>query len=167
MRPMGLSTGSLAYGDFRRALKILENKMTAAVELSALRERELAPLINELDSIDLSSFKYISVHAPSKFGEAHDEEIIPLLKRVTERGWPIVVHPDVIRDVSAWDSFGEFLLIENMDKRYPLGRTADELIKIFARLPKAGLCFDAGHCRQVDQTMNESYLVLKEFGKRL
>ncbi|MGI0084760.1 MAG: hypothetical protein ACREBQ_06730, partial [Nitrososphaerales archaeon] len=66
MRPIGFSTGALAYGDFRRALDILQGKRIAAIELSALRETELAPLIGALDSLDLSAFTYISVHAPSK-----------------------------------------------------------------------------------------------------
>jgi hypothetical protein len=54
-----------------------------------------------------------------------------------------------------------------MDKRNNCGRTARELSEIFAKLPQAGLCFDIGHCRQVDPTMNESYLILRAFGERL
>ncbi len=167
MRQIGFSTGALAYADFRLGLRILRNKVTTAVELSALRERELAPLVGALDSLDLSHFTYISVHAPSKYERAREREITGLLKSVAKRGWPIVLHPDAIYDFSAWETFGSLLLIENMDKRYPTGRTASELSQAFSKLPRAGLCFDAGHCRQVDPTMNESYLILKEFGRRL
>jgi sugar phosphate isomerase/epimerase len=59
------------------------------------------------------------------------------------------------------------LLIENMDKRNNCGRTQRELDEVFAKLPQAGLCFDIGHCRQVDPTMNEAYLILRAFRDRL
>lgn len=167
MRPIGFSTGALAYSDFRRGLEILRGKQTNTIELSALREAELAPLVGALDSLDLSLYSYISVHAPSKYDQGHEAEIVALLRTVASRGWRIVLHPDVIHDVAAWDSFGSLLLIENMDKRNNYGRTAGELSDIFEKLPQAGLCFDIGHCRQVDPTMNESYLILREFGNRL
>lgn len=168
MRPIGFSTGALALSDFRLGLKILRGKSVWAVELSALRENELAPLIDALDSLDLSKFKYISLHAPSKFEQAREEEIIDLLKSVVQkRGWPIVLHPDTIYDFSAWQVLQNFLLIENMDKRNPMGRTTNELSEVFDKLPLAGLCFDIGHCRQVDPTMNESFLILRMFGRRL
>jgi hypothetical protein len=167
MRPIGFSTGALAYGDFRRGLAILQSKRAKVVELSALRENELAPLIGALDSLDLSRFTYISVHAPSRYEPSHERGIIDLLKNVANRRWPIILHPDAVHDFSAWDVFRDLLFIENMDKRNQMGRTAQELFAIFTKLPHAGLCFDLGHCRQVDPTMNEAYLILRDFGTRL
>jgi hypothetical protein len=167
MRRIGFSTGALARGDFRRGLEILRGKRASAVELSALRDHELAPLVGSLDSLDLSSYKYVSFHAPSKFEARREKDVIGLLHKVAKRGWPIVLHPDTIHDFSGWRSFGDLLLIENMDKRYVSGRTARELVDVFEKLPSAGLCFDSGHCRQVDPTMNESYLILRDFAKKL
>jgi hypothetical protein len=167
MRPIGFSTGALAYSDFRLGLKILQDQGTKLVELSALREAELAPLLAALDSLDLSQFSYVSVHAPSKYEPKREPEIVRLLGKVADRGWPIVLHPDPICDFSLWDTFGDLLLIENMDKRNRTGRGAQELKEIFANLPRAGLCFDVGHCRQVDPTMNEAYLILRAFPDRL
>jgi len=167
MRPIGFSTGALAYGEFRHGLAVLRGKHTVTIELSALREKELAPLVNSLDSLDLSAYTYISVHAPSKFEKEREPEIVSLLSAVASRGWRIVLHPDAIRDAALWNAFGHLLLIENMDKRNNCGRTARELSEIFAKVPQAGLCFDIGHCRQVDPTMNEAYLILQAFGDRL
>jgi hypothetical protein len=167
MRIMGFSTGALAYGDFRRALDMLKNKKTTAVELSALREHELAPLVDALDLLDLSDFKYVSVHSPSSFDKAHESEVVALLGKVVARNWPIVVHPNTIYTPSKWNSFAGLLLVENMDKRSVEGRTALELSALFTALPRAGLCFDAGHCRQVDSTMNEAYAILSQFRNRL
>jgi len=59
------------------------------------------------------------------------------------------------------------LLIENMDKRKPVGRKALDLERLFWQFPKAGLCFDIGHARQVDPTMTEAQLILESFGDRL
>jgi len=167
MRPIGFSTGALAYGDFRRGLDILHDKLTSTIELSALRENELSPLVAALDTLDLAAYTYISVHAPSRYDPDHETDIVQLLGKVAQRGWRIVLHPDAIHDVAIWGSFGPLLLVENMDKRNGCARTARELSSIFAKLPEAGLCFDIGHCRQVDPTMNESYLILRAFGDRL
>lgn len=167
MRSIGFSTGALAFSDFQAGLQILRANRIDTVELSALRESELIPLVDALDSLDLSSFKYISFHAPSKYGKFRETEVISILRKVATRNWPIVLHPDVIQDFSAWRSFGQILLIENMDKRNVCGRTVAELADIFVKLPQAGLCFDLGHCRQVDPTMSESRLILREFGSRL
>jgi hypothetical protein len=167
MRIIGFSTGALAYGDFRRALEILKNKGTRAVELSALREHELGPLVGALELLDLSRFKYISVHSPSSFEKARESEVIRLLTRIVDRGWPVVVHPNTIYTPSKWNELGRLLLLENMDKRSSEGRTAKEMAVLFSRLPQARLCFDAGHCRQVDSTMNEAYAILSQFRRKL
>lgn len=45
MRPVGFSTGALAYSDFRRGLAMARTAVCAAVELSALRQPELFPLL--------------------------------------------------------------------------------------------------------------------------
>jgi hypothetical protein len=167
MRRFGFSTGALARGNFRKALEMLGLKTIGAIELSALREHELQPLIDALESIDVSRFSYVSVHAPSKYDRSLEKEIAGKLQNVAKRGWPVVLHPDTIHDFAVWESFGGRLLIENMDKRYATGRTVAELATIFDRLPQAGLCFDVGHCKQVDPTMNESFAILREFGTRL
>jgi len=45
MRPLGFSTGALAKGDFRAGVEIQRSLGTTAVELSALRDSELPPLL--------------------------------------------------------------------------------------------------------------------------
>lgn len=65
---IGFSTGSIAFDDVRRGLAIATHARTSAIELSALREAELDPLLDLLDRIqnELKAFAYISFHAPSK-----------------------------------------------------------------------------------------------------
>jgi hypothetical protein len=167
MRPIGFSTGALAFSNFRQGLRLVMERNLRVVELSALRYAELAPLVEALPSLDLSRFRYVSVHAPSKFDRGQEGEVIRLLHQVAANRLPIVLHPDTICDFSRWKQFGSLLLIENMDKRCLTGRTVDELEVAFSRLPEAGLCLDVGHSRQVDPTMNESLSILKQFGSRL
>jgi hypothetical protein len=167
MRKIGFSTGALAYSDFRKALKMLEKHSTLAVELSALRKHELLPLLDALDTIDLRKFSFVSVHAPSDVSKDDEAFLVKLLGSVTQRGWPVVVHPDSIHDPACWHVLGSLLCIENMDNRKPIGRNRDELSSLFDKLPDASLCLDLGHSRQIDPTMGEARLILRYLGGRL
>lgn len=167
MRPIGFSTGALAYADFRRGLAMTRNAGCVAVELSALRQPELFPMLESLESLDLAGFDHISIHAPSQFEATWEAVAWDRLREECWRNWPIIVHPDALLDFSLWREFGNLLCVENMDKRKPIGRTARELGRIFEQLPEASFCFDIGHARQCDPTMTEAYLILREFGARL
>jgi hypothetical protein len=166
-RPIGFSTGALALSDFRRALAILRPRGLQAVELSALRDRELGPLLEALGTLDLSGYSYISFHAPSAFQTLPERDVSRMLRSLLARRWPIIIHPDILEDCSAWDGFGEWLCVENMDKRKPVGRTVAELEPIFARFPQASFCFDVGHARQVDPSMTQAALLLRKYAGRL
>ena len=166
-RFIGYSTGALAKSDFRQGLNLLRQHGIGAVELSALRDTELVPLLESLDSLDLSFASYISFHGPSRFETLSEQEVAERLRTLLPRGWPIIIHPDAVTDPHAWHGFGEWLCVENMDKRKPVGRTVEELQTIFHRFPDASFCFDIGHARQVDPTMGQATLILRFFGDRL
>ena len=167
MRSIGFSTGALAYGHFRDALGMLMPLNVEAVELSALRDHELGPLMAALPTLDLRRFRYISVHVPSKLASTTERDLVAALAPCLEREIPVVLHPDIIRDASLWRSFGNLLCVENMDKRKPAGRTADELDTFFDLLPEAAFCLDIAHARQIDPTMGEAREMLRRFGRRL
>lgn len=167
MRAIGFSTGALARGDFAKALQMLAGKNVNAVELSALRQEELAPLVKQLDRLDLGAFTYIAFHAPSAMEPAFEKVALELLSQVVPRKWPIIVHPDAMHHPTDWGRLGDCLCIENMDKRKPIGQTAKDLPSIFETLPNASLCFDIGHARQVDPTMGEASAILRLFGERI
>lgn len=167
MRPIGFSTGALAYADFRRGLEMVSRQGLSTIELSALRQHELIPLLDAVPTLDLSAFQYISIHAPSQYDPGWEGVLWDRLHSEAWRGWPIIVHPDAISDFGLWRELGPSVCIENMDKRKPIGRTADELAEVFEELPAATLCFDIGHARQLDLTMTEAYLILREFASRL
>jgi len=168
MRPIGFSSGALAYADFRRGVGMLLDKDIHCLELSALREYELDPLLDSLDELNLAQFEYVAIHAPSGFSPEREKLIVDRLAEVVlPREWPVILHPDAVHNADLWRRLGRFLCIENMDKRKPIGRTADELAQVFNRFPEATLCFDIGHARQVDTTMTEAYLILTSYRDRL
>jgi hypothetical protein len=167
MRPIGFSTGAVAKGDFSSALENLRPYHLQAVELSAIRLPELEVLVRSLSQLDLTGYDFVSFHAPSKFEPAEEPWVIEQLAKVAHQGIAVVVHPDVILDPSPWCQFGQVLLLENMDKRKPVGRTARDLEELFAGFPDARFCFDIAHARQVDPTMIEARLILERFAGRL
>ena len=61
MQPIGFSTGALALSDFRGALELLNGQPVNAIELSAIREPELVPLLRSLHHLDLSRFNKLFV----------------------------------------------------------------------------------------------------------
>src|SRR5258707_14023602 len=121
-RLIGYSTGALAKGDFALGLEMLRQHSIPVVELSALRDTELLPLLESIKTFDLSFASYVSFHAPSRFEVHTEREVAQLLQALLPRRWPIILHPDVIVDFAYWAGFGEWLCIENMDKRKHVGR---------------------------------------------
>ena len=169
MRLIGYSTGALAGGDVSGALAMLVGCGADAVELSALREAELPALVARAGEIArlVAHFGHVSVHAPSRFSVESEPGIVAMLRDLVRRGWPVVVHPDVVHTPELWKPLGSMLWIENMDKRKPIGRTALELAEVFRMLPEAGLCFDVAHARQVDPSMVEAFRILRMHGQRV
>jgi hypothetical protein len=167
LRPIGFSTGALAFSDYRRGLQMIQASHIRVVELSALREGELQPLLSGLGLLDLATFDYVSFHAPSSLEKLSEEQATAMLRQLLPRRWPIIVHPNAIQNRGLWQGFGEWLCIENMDKRKPIGRTVAELEPFFEAFPDASFCFDIGHARQVDPTMSEAALMLGRFRHRL
>ena len=53
MGTIGFSTGSLALGDVRTALEVLNLRCTGAVELSALRMHELQLMLESIPQLHL------------------------------------------------------------------------------------------------------------------
>lgn len=174
MRPIGFSTGALAKGDFRRglALQRAHQPRVCAVELSALRDHELAPFCEAVREggaaleRELEGFDYVSVHAPSKLGTLSERELFEQLRELPPQ-WPIVAHPEILLTPAWWRQLGPRLCLENMDNRKTTGRNAAEMRAMFREYPEATFCLDVGHARQIDPTMAVALHMLLEFGERL
>jgi len=89
---------------------MLQAHHVKVVELSALRIEELEPLVTALPSLDLHSFSYVSIHAPSRFAREDEPRVVEALSGAGK--YPVVVHPDILFTPSLWRSMGNRLLIE-------------------------------------------------------
>jgi hypothetical protein len=167
--PLGASTGYMAEdrGDWEALVERALATSSFAVELAALSERELPGLRAYLDSAPTLPFHYLSVHAPVKHRLAGEAELVDQLAALPPWVDAIVVHPDVIDDVSLYRRLGSALVLENMDPRKSAGLTAGELEPLFAALPEAGFCFDIAHAAAVDQSLEEAHRLLDRFCGRL
>lgn len=168
MRPIGFSTGALAKGDFMRGLDLMKQLggQARAVELSALRDHEIEPLVTAAAGLDLSQFRYVSVHAPSRLGKLSERQIFELLTQLP-RHWTLVAHPEILVTPALWRGLGPQLCIENMDIRKTSGRNAAELCDLFEVYPRASFCLDVGHAKQIDPTMAVALKMIFEFSPRL
>lgn len=166
-RSIGFSTGAIGNHDVVQGITATRALGCRVIELSVLRDQEFAGFMEHLGQLDLREFDYCSVHAPGKFQEAREQEIILELSRVAQRTWPIVLHPDAIHRALAWRWLGPAVLIENMDSRKPTGQSAISLGQWLQELPGAGWCFDIGHAFQVDSTGQLARDLLNQHGGRL
>lgn len=162
---IGFSTGALALGNLESGIKTALDSDCDAIELSILREKEFFNFIKIFNLVQdlIKPFKHVSVHLPSKLETITEKELLAF----SFNNLPLVVHPDIIQDFSIWRALKEQVLIENMDKRKPIGQTKLHLNKIFNELPEAKLCFDIGHAYQIDKSMKEAGNILSSFQDRL
>ncbi|MCW2995563.1 MAG: hypothetical protein JWQ18_3058 [Conexibacter sp.] len=167
--PVGASTGFLVEdrGDWPRLAARAAALSPFTAELAALSETELPGLASYLAHDASLPFRYVSVHAPSKDLRMSESKLVDTLARLPTIVDAIVVHPDVIDDVTEYRKLGARLVLENMDSRKGGGRTADELVPYFAALPAAGLCLDVAHARDVDPTLAGAHDLLDRYAVRL
>ena len=167
--PLGASTGYMEERreDWGALVAEALDTSTFAAELAALSEDELPGLEAFLAGMPELPFAYLSVHAPVKHMRMPEEELVARLARLAPVVDAIVVHPDAIEDVRAYEALGSCLVLENMDARKPTGRTVAELAPYFAALPEAGLCLDVAHVGSVDGTLAEGERLLDAYAGRL
>ncbi len=166
MRRYGFSTGALAKGDVEHGLRLQKGRCKA-VELSALREHEIDEILEALPRLCLSEFEFVSFHAPSKLVNLSEQDLIQKLLPISDFIDGIIVHPDIMNDLQAWQALGTKLWIENMDQRKAVGRTFEELWPFFEALPLARFCFDVGHAHQIDPAQLLARKLIKAFASRL
>ncbi len=167
--PTGCSTGYMEWlrGDWDAQVAEARSLSPFAVEISALSERELGSLTEYMHSSPKMPFLYVSIHGPSKHREIPEDQLVVALAELGMWVDAIVMHPDTIDDPAPYRLLGRKLVLENMDARKEIGRTAEELIPFFEQLPEAGFCFDIAHAWSIDNTMSVGGDLLDAFRERL
>ncbi|HWI21489.1 MAG TPA: hypothetical protein VNT22_02640 [Baekduia sp.] len=165
---VGASTGYLEpRGDWDPLIARAAAISPFAVEFAALAEPELAPLEDWLSQRAAVGFRYVSVHAPVKERQMPEAELVARLAALPAYVASVVLHPDVIGDVSLYAALGRRAVIENMDGRKPRGQSVGDLQPLFDALPAAGFCLDVAHVSGVDPSMRLGDELLDAFGSRL
>jgi hypothetical protein len=167
--PLGASTGYMEERreDWDGLVAGAVEVSPFAAELAALSEEELPGLEAYLAGSPELPFCYLSVHAPVKHLRMPEAELVERLVRLAPAVDAVVVHPDAMEAPEAYAPLGSCLVIENMDARKAVGRTAAELAPYFEALPGAGLCLDVAHVLSVDPSMAEGERILDAFAARL
>jgi sugar phosphate isomerase/epimerase len=167
--PIGTSTGIFpeARGDWRTLVELACTVSAFAVELSALGGDELLSLDRYLAGAPRLPFRYVSVHAPTKGLATDERDTLAMLGRLPLWVRSVVTHPDVMADLRAYRGLGTRLVIENMDGRKAIGRTAGELEPFFEALPDAGFCLDIAHAHSLDRSLELAHELLDRYGRRL
>lgn len=167
--PYGVSTGFMwdQRGDWHAQLALASQFSTAAIELSALSEDEVEPLLDFLRQTPSLPFRFRSVHGPAKNRQLDEAGLVDLLIDFQNLCDGIVMHPDTMRDLALYRILGRQLIIENMDDRKDVGRTVSELKAVFDVLPEARFCFDIAHAWSIDPHMELAEDLLDAFGPRL
>ncbi len=168
MHPIGFTTGSFYKVGVVRGLEILEDSPFVTVEISL--RKNFSTLIDYIVEKDFSKYDNIFFHIPKlkEVGEnVTEEEMIKMVLPFKDRGWNIVLHPDEIVDFSLWEEFGSQLCVENMESRKGFGRTVEEMEIVFEKLPNASMCFDIGHAKQMDATMELGRNLCSKFYDRI
>ncbi len=162
----GIATGSYVAerDDWEAAIGRARTEGWRSIELTAMRGR-LAPLVELLGRADdpLAGFERVSVHAPVTMA-GNPAEVVATLAPYP---FDVVLHPDVYGDEPACADLGTRAVFENMDVAKDFGQGVDDLARVFAALPEAGLCLDVAHVWTNDPTLALGHELLDAFGDRL
>lgn len=167
--PYGVSTGFMwdQRGDWKEQVSLASRFSSSAVELSALSEDEVEPLLSFLENGASLPFRFQSVHGPAKNRVLEEPELVDLLRAFDGLCDGVVMHPDTMLDVPAYRLLGRTLIVENLDARKGSGGTVEDLTTIFDALPEARFCFDVAHAWSLDPAMDLAEDLLDAFAPRL
>lgn len=142
------------YSDLYTNLFKANNK-TNALEIHCLNEDHMDYLINS--NLDLSYFKYLSLHAPDFLHESNNisrrilSKLVLLYKKYKIQN--IVFHVDKVKN---WDLLLEYnilpISIENMDDQKNFGRSIEDIKSILDKY-NFNLTLDLQHCFVNDNSM--------------
>jgi len=135
----------------KKAIALVRNTGCNAIELCAGR-RERLDYLKTIPEEDLSSFSYVSLHAPDDVVYADDEQTRTVLDSIVtshERlNFELVVfHPSKVQDKSVFKEYALPIAFENVDKGF--GQTPEEMGEFFSELD-ARMVLDVLHAHLVD-----------------
>lgn len=149
---LGFSTGCLHKSGLtlRKQLELIAQTGCTLVELNFLRAEDLVANRNtDVRGNELRPFQYVSLHAPV-YAYGRDKgtfDIFAAIRKINRiRGLDlVVVHPDTVRDFSAFDNLDFPVAFENMDKRKKRDKIPSDLLKIMDSSEEYRMVLDVNH----------------------
>ena len=173
---IGFSTGALYKSklSLKEKLALYEELDCRAVELNYIRiEDLLAVNVASFPVEELSSFEWVSLHAPVKINygatDSPTQEIFAKIEEVHKvRPLNLVVfHPETVVDFEPFKNAGFPVAFENMDNRKDSHRSAEDLAKVLSLDDKFRFVLDVNHAYTNDKTMKLASELYKRAGHRL
>ncbi len=155
---------STDYIDFFKA-----EGLARAIEIHCPDEKTIDTLLKK--NVDLSFFKFVSIHAPEMdcVKEAESEKILSKLRILKEKygAKNIIFHP---KETTNWNIFNRYfdlpISIENMDNFKKFGKTNKEISSVLKKYP-FGLTLDLQHCFSNDSSMKIAMDFQNKFKDRI
>ena len=151
---IGFSTGAITDNiSLEEKIKSLQELEIEAIEISCLRDIELLELFSIAPKIDLSTFKYVSFHLPSKFDIVNKNNLFNLVTHLIRDvyfkkfnyDFNLVYHHDINIDYEILKTYSKYLLIENLDIRKERTFNNQGFDDVLFDLPKSHFCLDTAH----------------------
>jgi hypothetical protein len=145
-------------------------ELANAIELHCPNE-EIVDYLLQKEDLDLSSFSYISVHAPS-LADKKEEGVKMILNKLRDLKERYKIENFVfhIEKKVDWSIFSEYLdlpvSIENMDNEKNTGKNIKDIEKILKNYP-FNLTLDLQHCFTNDRSMKLAMDIQKIFKEKI
>ena len=166
---LGFSTGVLhKTHTTKEALKIIKDIGCTAVELGFVKMEQIEQgWLDKISPEDISSFRYVSLHAP-KFDYGNNAGTEVLFKKMAEVNALrkldcVVFHPDCVKDFGVFKNAPFRIAFENMDDRKESFQKPEELARVLSEDEKYGMVLDINHIYSNDPSMR----LAEEFYTRL
>ncbi|MDO8483212.1 MAG: hypothetical protein Q7S86_05350 [bacterium] len=156
----------------KEILKFLREKDIKAVELKKITSfNQVGDPLSSYPKEEFGSFSFMSYHAP-KFAYGKNEETKRFLQEMTKLHelHPLnllVVHPDIVEDLSVFNDLPFPVGFENMDTQKKSHRTVADMQKLLSQNPAWRMVLDLNHCFANDPSMELAHDFYDALGDRI
>ena len=154
----------------REMIKICKEVGSNAIEIGCGNVDRIV-LLKDIKKKDLTSFEYISLHAPAGHRYKDDKQTKEILKKIEEEYnrlnvRNLIIHPNSIDNWKVFDNYNMSLLVENMGKNELFSNDV-QLFKPIFENKDYKMVLDLNHCIANDKTMKLADDFISNFGNRI
>ncbi len=171
---IGFNTGSFykfIQPISKEAIDICKEVGCNAIELGGGTPKRIF-LLKKINTQDLKSFDYVSLHAPGEIKYKNDVQTKKILDAIQEADDRfnfkcVVLHPDLVEDWSIFNNYNFKLAIENNDNTRLLYKSFNSIKPLFSNKLIKRLILDLNHCYTNDKTMDLAGKMYSKFKNKI